>query len=74
MNLKRVKRMVPIQVGERTAYEVDRDGKWLISWGTPITINGFDFFFVPISNAKGGSYSSLFIGQSQVVYKPTDQL
>lgn len=32
MNLKRVKRMVPIQVGERTAYEVDRDGKWLISW------------------------------------------
>ena len=34
MNLKRVKRMVPIQVGERTAYEVDRDGKWLISWGT----------------------------------------
>lgn len=53
MNLKRVKRIVPIQVGERTAYEVDRDGKWLISWGTPITINGFDFFFVPISNAKG---------------------
>ncbi|WP_407460097.1 hypothetical protein [Lactobacillus gallinarum] len=53
MNLKRVKRMVPIQVGERTAYEVDRDGKWLISWGVPITINGFDFFFVPISNAKG---------------------
>ena len=32
MNLKRVKRMVPIQVGERTAYEVDRDGKWLIRW------------------------------------------
>lgn len=53
MNLKRVKRMVPIQVGERTAYEVDRDGKWLISWGVPITINGFDFFFVPIPNAKG---------------------
>lgn len=53
MNLKRVKRMVPIQVEERTAYEVDRDGKWLISWGTPITINGFDFFFVPIANAKG---------------------
>lgn len=43
MNLKRVKRMVPIKVGERTAYEVDRDGKWLISWGTPITINSFDF-------------------------------
>ena len=53
MNLKRVKRMVPIQVGERTTYEVDRDGKWLISWGTPIAIDDFDFFFVPIPNAEG---------------------
>ena len=52
MNLKRVKRMVPVQVGDRTSYEVDRDGKWKITWGTPITINDFKFFFAPIPNAK----------------------
>ncbi|NRO92856.1 hypothetical protein IMAU10033_00769 [Lactobacillus helveticus] len=55
MNLNRVKRMVPAQVGDRTAYEVDRDGKWKITWGTPITINDLKFFFAPIPNAKGVS-------------------
>lgn len=54
MNLKRrKKRVMPIEVGDRTSYEVEMDGKWRTAWGTPVKIHGYDFFLVPIQEAGG---------------------
>lgn len=69
---KKITRIMPIEVGDRTSYEVEVNGRWRITWGTPVTIHGFDFFLVPIQSAGGVvvqaySLDSLKLFESQLI-------
>lgn len=49
----KIKAIRQIAVGDDLNTEVDRNGKWQRGYGPKVTIEGYDFIFIPTSSPNG---------------------
>lgn len=47
-----MRKFVAIEVGPRSSMELDVEGRWLVRWGVPITINGNVNFYGAYGSVK----------------------